>query len=105
MTKNGFSPLTESAIDRIIQIAQENADADLLTTIRQRYSEELKFHEETLRRAFEYRKQKGPRLGPADSDAYFGEKLTALISFADMAINPELRENYTALKLVDNVIF
>ena len=103
MKSNTYSPLAESAIDRVRQITNETVTSSLAPECRKRFLEELKFHGDTLKSAFEYRKLHGPERSMADSDAYFREKLGALLSFAQMAVDPALREDYSPLKIVDNV--
>ena len=98
-----FAPIAAAAIDRVQVLALNLLHFDLPKQAQDRALEELEFHAETLRRSFSYRKEFGPPLGSADSDAYFSEKLTGMIEFARMAICPALRGGYDSNRIAENV--
>ena len=100
---NGFSLVAQRANERIRQIARDALGGNAVGDAKHRLLEELLFHEETLKQAFRFRKENGPSLGDADSDAYFSEKLTAEVSFVQMAIDPSQRGGYATEKIIENV--
>lgn len=102
--RNGFSSVAGGAIERIRYIADDALSSENSGSARKRLLEELCFHEETLRRAFDFRKENGPVMSAADSDSYFSEKLCGMISFAKMAVDPTENDvGYLPGKIADNV--
>ena len=102
--RNGFSRVSERAIQRILQIVSDVSEEEPCESAHNRLLEEIRFHKETLKTAFEFRKSHGPELSIADSDNYFSEKLGGFISFAEMAVDPSLHGgNYSSEKIEDNV--
>lgn len=105
MSTNDYSPLAESAIDRIRLVAEETVRVNLSDEVRERFKTELAFHEDTLRYGFEFRKDKGPERSAADSDVYFREKLGDLMTYARMAVDPAIRGHYSPGKIIDNLTY
>ncbi|AXX98336.1 hypothetical protein [Profundibacter amoris] len=102
--QNGYSLVAERAIERVRQIADDATRENLSVAARDRLIQELGFHRETLEQAFSFRKQHGPAMSMADSDTYFSEKLGGMISFAEMAVEPERHGgNYSKDKTLDNI--
>ncbi|MCF6232082.1 MAG: hypothetical protein L3J36_03105 [Rhodobacteraceae bacterium] len=95
--------VARSALNRITQIADDCSESDLSAASVKRFIAEIDFHKKTMEMAFEDRKKNGPELGPADSDAYFSEKLVALISFASMAVDVGRRDDYKLEQIKDNI--
>lgn len=100
---NQFSPVATDSIARIRDIAKRFSDHDLPVEAIDRLLSEVSLHEVTLRKSFEFRKDHGPRLTNADTDAKFSEKLAGLTSFARMAIDKGLRVDYERSKINENI--
>lgn len=103
MEKSRNAAHLKDVIERVKDITASFADADLPDYARDRLSEELVLHRRTLELAFEDRREHGPEMSVADSDAYFAEKLSGMIEFAKMAVKPEIREGYDSEKIKENV--
>lgn len=101
--KNKFSPVSGDSIERIKIISFTFLNQNIPVPARDRLIKELAFHEETLRAAFDFRKENGPALSIADSDSYFSEKLSGMLSFAEMAVDPAKREAYPTKQIVENI--
>lgn len=101
--ENAFSAYCAGAIERVREITAEFIEWNGPADVASRALSELKFHEDTLRRGFKFRKRHGPELGMADSDAYFSEKVVGMMSFAAMSIDQSQRGGYSADKIVENV--
>lgn len=100
---NDYSVLALPAIKRLQDISKLKL-TQVPSEVFSRLNEEIKFHEETLEFAFKYRTTHGPRLGQADSEVYFREKLSSLITFTEMAVDPLAHGgNYSKEKVIDNV--
>ncbi len=100
---NAFSEVAGAAIERIRELANRFVDRRLPREAVESLSAELECHRQTLEQAFEFRKIHGPARSMADSDVYFGEKLGAMIEYARMAIDPELRGSFTGEKILEHL--
>jgi hypothetical protein len=100
---NAFSIVASDAVARLRELSTTFVESELPEEALSCLLEEMAALEKTLEAAFEYRKVWGPKLGQADSSAYFREKLTGFLSFVRMAIVPRERGNYTAQKIIENV--
>ena len=100
---NAFSAVASDALRRVRDIVDRFVGHEVPVEARERLLDELKLHETTLARAFRFRQRNGPPLGPADTEAYFSEKLAALSSFARMALTPEARGGFGSEEIVEGV--
>ena len=102
--QNGYSLIAGRAISRVRQIVDDVMNRESAPEVKDRLLEELKFHKNTLDLAFEFRKSHGPEKSVADTDVYFREKLGSMLSFAEMAIDPNMHGGgYSKEKISDNV--
>ena len=103
-SRNEYSVVSERAIKRVLEIVDDALGLELPSFVKSRWLDELKFQKATLEKAFAFRKSHGPRMSIADSDAYFSEKLGNMISFAEMAVDPELHGGgYSQQKISESV--
>lgn len=100
---NDFSRVATDSIARLRDIVERFSTSPLPDEASRRLLAEIRQHEETLQAAFCYRKANGPALGGADSDAYFSEKLGALVDFVRMSVDPTLRGGFTPSEISENV--
>ncbi|HHB83755.1 MAG TPA: hypothetical protein ENK61_09855 [Devosia sp.] len=102
--QNDFSILARHAIDSVREIVAVSLDFEFSDIIQNRLLEEIRFHKETLERAFEFRKTNGPKGDIVDSDVYFREKLGSMISFAEMGVDANQHGGgYSPDKISENV--
>lgn len=90
-------------LERLKTIAEKYWDEELHPKEIDGLTLEVAQHEANLRSLFEVRKQEGPSLGPADTDAYFSEKLVGVTSFVSMAYDPDERGEYSRNKATENI--
>ncbi len=102
MEKNKNAVHLHNVIERLVEISEGFVEEEISEHSIGRLKDEIRVHEETLRAGFLERKESGPQLREADSDGYFSEKLTALLSFVLMAVDPTQRSGYETAKVIEN---
>lgn len=94
----------QDSLKFIVETATENVERNLSPQAISALKDQLHIQESALEAAYEQRvSEQGPPQNIATSKVWFMEKVVGAVSFAQMAVDPSIREAYSPSKILENV--